>query len=66
MASARDWANGFARQADADFRAWELYELHPEALAERCHKLLFLQMACEKLCKAHMIRKRCALNRNLP
>jgi len=66
MASAHDWANGFARQADADFRAWELYELHPEALAERCHKLLFLQMACEKLCKAHMIRKRCALNRNLP
>ena len=54
MASAHDWADGFARQADADFRAWELYELHSEALA--APKLLFLQMACEKLCKAHMIR----------
>ena len=51
-----DWADGFARQADADFRAWELYQKYPEACAEVCHKLLFLQMACEKLCKAHRIR----------
>jgi hypothetical protein len=51
-----DWALALARQADADFRAWELYELHPEAVAAECHKLLFLQMACEKLCKAHLIQ----------
>ena len=51
-----DWALGYAQQANADFRAWELYEQHPEAVAAECHKLLFLQMACEKLCKAHLIR----------
>lgn len=49
------WLKQYARQADADFRAWELLERHPEALAADCHKLLFLQMACEKLCKAHLI-----------
>ncbi len=51
-----DWALAYARQADADFRAWELYERHPRAVAAECHKLLFLQMACEKLCKAHLIQ----------
>ncbi len=56
MSEPADWALAYARQADADFRAWELYEKHPEAVATRCHKLLFLQMACEKLCKAHLIQ----------
>lgn len=51
-----DWALAYARQAPADLRAWELYEQHPEAVAAECHKLLFLQMACEKLCKAYLIR----------
>jgi hypothetical protein len=46
----------YARQADADLKAWELYEMHPEAVAAECHKLLFLQMACEKPCKAHLIQ----------
>lgn len=55
MSEAADWIRAYARQADADFRAWELYEKHPEAVASDCHKLLFLQMACEKLCKAHLI-----------
>jgi hypothetical protein len=50
------WARAYARQADSDFKAWELYEKHPEAVAAECHRLLFLQMACEKLCKAHLIR----------
>jgi hypothetical protein len=50
------WALGYARQADADFRAWEFYEGHWEAVVADCHKLLFLQMACEKLCKAHLIQ----------
>jgi hypothetical protein len=55
MSVAADWIRGYARQADADFRAWELYEKHPEAVAAHCHKMQFLQMACEKLCKAHLI-----------
>jgi hypothetical protein len=56
MNKPKDWATAFARQADADLRAWELYQQHPKAVAAECHKLLFLQMACEKLCKAHVIR----------
>src|SRR5487761_19124 len=57
MSAPEDWARGYARQADADFRAWDLYQKHPEALSAECHKLLYLQMACEKLCKAHLIRR---------
>jgi len=56
MSIAEDWADGFALQADADFRAWELFQANPKACVADCHKLLFLQMACEKLCKAHVIR----------
>ena len=56
MSSPSGWALGFARQADADFRAYELYASHPEAVASECHVLLFLQMSCEKLCKAHLIQ----------
>ena len=51
-----DWARSYARQADKDLKAWELYEKHPEVVAAECHKLLLLQMACEKLCKAHRIQ----------
>ena len=57
MSTPADWIRGYVRQADADFRAWELYEKCPEAVASDCHKLLFLQMACEKLCKAYLIQK---------
>src|SRR6185312_13020935 len=56
MTDSAKWAVGFARQADADFRGWELFEQHPQAVAAPCHKLLFLQMACEKLCKAYLLR----------
>jgi len=56
MSGPAQWALAYVRQARADFRAWELYERHPEAVAAECHKLLLLQMACEKLCKAHLIR----------
>src|SRR5947209_20358055 len=56
MIEPAEWVKAYARQADADFRAWELSERHPEAVAAECHKLLFLQMACEKLCKAYLIR----------
>jgi len=56
MSEPADWVLAYARQAEADFRAWELCEKHPEAVASECHRLLFLQMACEKLCKAHLIQ----------
>ena len=56
MSTSADWALAYARQAAADFRGWELFEQHPEAAAADCHILLFLQMACEKLCKAYLIR----------
>jgi hypothetical protein len=54
MATAEQWAMGYARQADADFTSWQAIEsdeaVHP------CHRMLFLQMACEKLCKARLIQ----------
>ena len=53
MSEPADCALGYAQQANADFRAWEHYEQHPEAVAAEYHRLLFLQMACEKLCKEH-------------
>lgn len=56
MSRLDDWARGYARQADADLKAWERYERIPQAAVAECHKLLFLQMACEKLCKAHVLR----------
>ncbi len=56
MSEPADWALAYARQADADLRAWELSEQHPDAVAAECHRLLFLQMACEKLCKAYLIQ----------
>jgi hypothetical protein len=53
MATPAEWARDYARQAEADFRAWQAIEenegVHP------CHRMLFLQMACEKLCKARLI-----------
>lgn len=52
MATAAEWSRGYARQADADFERFQLLESDPEV--EVCHKLQFLQMACEKLVKAHL------------
>lgn len=45
------WAIGYARQAQADFQTFE--KLQAMTVPE-CHKLQFLQMACEKLVKAHL------------
>lgn len=53
MSTPADWAKAFARQADADFRTWEV--LQGEQSVPKCHPLLLLQMACEKLCKSHLI-----------
>ncbi len=53
MSTPADWATAYARQADADFKTWEV--LQSQRAVPKCHGLLFLQMACEKLCKAHLI-----------
>jgi len=51
MATSAEWAIGYARQADADFKAFGAVQDLP---IPECHRLLFLQMACEKLVKAHL------------
>ncbi len=51
MATAADWAIAYARQADADFNTFEAIQ---DLSIPSCHKLQFLQMACEKLVKAHL------------
>ncbi len=56
MKSVARWQEAYARQAKADFRTFlELQKLEGTDIP-RCHELLFLQMACEKLCKAHLVR----------
>jgi len=53
MADHAAWAVGYARQAQADFQTVE--KLQAVSVPE-CHKLQFLQMACEQLVKAHLLR----------
>lgn len=59
MATVEDWSKAYARQADADFNAYQFLESLPiDCLNGRpmpaCHKLQFLHMALEKLVKAHL------------
>ena len=59
MATVKDWSNAYALQAKADFMTYQALErLRSEAVIgwsiPICHKLQFLQMACEKLAKAHL------------
>jgi hypothetical protein len=51
MATATEWSIGYARQARADLGTWA--ELEFSTLPD-CQRLHFLQMACEKLSKAHL------------
>ncbi len=51
MATSAQWARGYARQANADFKSFEAVQDIP---IPACHQLLFLQMACEKLVKAYL------------
>ena len=53
MAMPGDWKRAYARQARADYRSWQALEADPAVPA--CHAMLFLQMACEKACKAWLI-----------
>jgi hypothetical protein len=68
----QDWARAYAKQALSDLRAREMLA---NAGADKCHRLHFLQMAAEKVCKAHLtlnnghenVRKTHAyVSRNLP
>src|SRR5438132_550528 len=51
MATAAEWTKAYARQADADFQTFMAIQ---KLSVPDCHKLQFLQMACEKLVKAHL------------
>ena len=53
MATAAEWATGYARQARADSESWQAIESND--VVQPCHRMLFLQMACEKLCKARLV-----------
>jgi hypothetical protein len=46
------WGRAYARQAKFDFDAWNALQGNPDL--PECQKLHFLQMACEKLVKAHL------------
>ena len=51
MATSAQWAVGYTRQADADFKTYQAIQDMP---VPECHRLLFLQMTCEKLVKSHL------------
>lgn len=53
MATSDEWGTAYARQAQADFAAWSTLQA---ADLPECQKLHFLQMACEKLTKAHLCK----------
>jgi len=53
MATTDEWSVAYARQAAADFETFEFMQGQP---VPECHKLQFLQMACEKLVKAHLCK----------
>lgn len=52
MATAAEWMHPYARQADADFERFQVMQSDPAV--ESCHRLQYLQMACEKVVKAHL------------
>ena len=54
--TADNWGKAYARQALADFDTWN--QLQGMGDIPSCQKLHFLQMACEKLCKAHLCKQR--------
>ena len=53
MATPDEWGRAYARQAQADVDTWD--HLVGSSLPE-CQKLHFMQMACEKLAKAHLYK----------
>lgn len=55
-ATSDDWVRGFARQAQTDLRTWYVLQSEANDPLPSCISLHFLQMACEKLCKSHLVR----------
>jgi hypothetical protein len=54
MSRQEEWRHAYAKQAKAD---WDAYErLLPWQDVPQCHKLHFLQMACEKFVKAYLCK----------
>lgn len=53
MTGSNAWEKAYLRQARADFETWNVLF---RQRVPTCHRLQFLQMACEKLCKAYLIR----------
>ncbi|HEY7118344.1 MAG TPA: hypothetical protein VH475_17275 [Tepidisphaeraceae bacterium] len=52
MPTNSEWRVAYAKQARSDLYAREA--LLEDAKLPECHQLHFLQMACEKICKAHL------------
>lgn len=52
MSTFGDWSRAYARQAQADLECWQRFDA--DSAVQTCHRLLLLQMACEKLTKAHL------------
>lgn len=52
VSRSEDWRRAFARQAQADLHAHDILCRHTDV--PECQRLHFLQMACEKLVKAHL------------
>ncbi|MFO0949178.1 MAG: hypothetical protein U1D30_25250 [Planctomycetota bacterium] len=61
MATNAEWRQAYARQAKADFNTFQRIQFLDPAIPE-CHRLQFLQMACEKLVKAHLFGGKTAPN----
>ena len=55
MSTAREWARAYGEQAKADMEAYNVLSAVPRL--PLCQSLHFLQMACEKLCKAYLCGK---------
>lgn len=52
----QNWGVAYAKQALEDFQSWNELQGNPKIAPSQ--KLHFLQMACEKLCKAHLCKRK--------
>lgn len=64
----KEWAIANARQSASDLHVYEVLQasaLAPPDQIEECHRLHYLQMACEKIAKAYRFRDTSAFEENL-
>jgi hypothetical protein len=55
VAKEYSWQQAFARQARSDFAVYSILDtLSHDKAVHKCHRLHYLQMACEKLTKAYL------------